>query len=231
MRYQGQTDYDHKGSSPRRGVLLCNLGTPDAPQTTELRRYLKEFLSDPRVVEVPRLLWWLILNLVILRIRPRRSAKLYRSVWSEGGSPLLVNSQAQVDGVQKILSEKYGDEVPVVLGMRYGNPSIESAISNLTAMNVRNITVLPLYPQYSGATTGSTFDAVAEVFKRTRWVPQLNFIGGYHQSEAFLDALCASIKRHMDTHGQPDKLVMSYHGTPQSYLKKGDPYHLSLIHI
>jgi ferrochelatase len=225
MRYQGQTDYDHKGPSPRRGVLLCNLGTPDAPKTTELRRYLKQFLSDPRVVEVPRLLWWLILNLVILRIRPRRSAKLYRSVWSEDGSPLLVNSQAQVDGVQKILSEKYRAEVPVVLGMRYGNPSIESAINKLTEMNVRNIIILPLYPQYSGATTGSTFDAVADVFKRTRWVPQLNFIGGYHQSEGFLDALCVSIERHIKAHGQPDKLVMSYHGTPQSYLKKGDPYH------
>ena len=225
MKYQGQTDYDHKGASPRRGVLLCNLGTPDAPGTSELRRYLKQFLSDPRVVEVPRLIWWLILNLIILRIRPRRSAKLYESVWTEGGSPLLVYSQAQVDGVKKLLDEKYDSDIPVVLGMRYGNPSIESAINDLTEQNVREITILPLYPQYSGATTGSTFDAVADVFKKTRWVPQLNFVGGYHQSEAFLDALCASINRHIEAHGQPDKLVMSYHGTPQSYLKKGDPYH------
>ena len=225
MKYQGQTDYDHKGASPRRGVLLCNLGTPDAPRTSELRRYLKQFLSDPRVVEVPRLIWWLILNLIILRIRPRRSAKLYKSVWTEGGSPLLVYSQAQVDGVKKLLDEKYDSDIPVVLGMRYGNPSIESAINDLTEQNVREITILPLYPQYSEATTGSTFDAVADVFKKTRWVPQLNFVGGYHQSEAFLDALCASIKRHIEAHGQPDKLVMSYHGTPQSYLKKGDPYH------
>jgi ferrochelatase len=225
MKYQGQTDYDHKGASPRRGVLLCNLGTPDAPRASELRRYLKQFLSDPRVVEVPRLIWWLILNLIILRIRPRRSAKLYKSIWTEGGSPLLVHSQAQVDGVKKLLDEKYDRDIPVVLGMRYGNPSIESAINDLTDQNVREITILPLYPQYSGATTGSTFDAVADVFKKTRWVPQLNFVGGYHQSEAFLDALCASIKRHIEAHGQPDKLVMSYHGTPQSYLKKGDPYH------
>ena len=225
MKYQGQTDYDHKGASPRRGVLLCNLGTPDAPRTSELRRYLKQFLSDPRVVEVPRLIWWLILNLIILRIRPRRSAKLYKSVWTEGGSPLLVHSQAQVNGVKKLLDEKYDSDIPVVLGMRYGNPSIESAINDLTEQNVREITILPLYPQYSGATTGSTFDAVADVFKKTRWVPQLNFVGGYHQSEAFLDALSASIKRHIEAHGQPDKLVMSYHGTPQSYLKKGDPYH------
>ena len=225
MRYRGQTDYDHKGPSPRQGVLLCNLGTPDAPKTAELRRYLKQFLSDPRVVEVPRLIWWLILNLIILRIRPARSAKLYRSVWTDEGSPLLVNSRAQVEGVQRVLEQTYGKEVPVVLGMRYGNPSIEAAIEQLTEMNVRDITVLPLYPQYSGATTGSTFDAVADVFKRTRWVPQLQFIGGYHQSEPFVEALCGSIKRHIAAHGEPDKLVMSYHGTPQRYLNNGDPYH------
>lgn len=225
MRYRGQTDYDHKGPSPRQGVLLCNLGTPDAPKTAELRRYLKQFLSDPRVVEVPRLIWWLILNLIILRIRPARSAKLYRSVWTDEGSPLLVNSRAQVEGVQRVLQQTYGKEVPVVLGMRYGNPSIDAAIEQLTEMNVRDITVLPLYPQYSGATTGSTFDAVADVFKRTRWVPQLQFIGGYHQSEPFVEALCGSIKRHIAAHGEPDTLVMSYHGTPQRYLNNGDPYH------
>jgi ferrochelatase len=225
MQYQGQTKYEHKGPSPRRGVILCNLGTPDAPQTPELRRYLKEFLSDPRVVEVPRLLWWMILNLIILRIRPRRSAKLYRSVWTEGGSPLMVHSQAQVDGVQKVITKKYGDEVPVVLGMRYGNPSIESAIQKLTDMNVRNITVLPLYPQYSGATTGSTFDAIAKKLTKLRWVPELHFIGGYQQSEGYIDAICKSISKHTKAHGQPDKLMFSYHGTPERYLKKGDPYH------
>ena len=225
MKYQGQTEYDHKGPSPRRGVLLCNLGTPDAPRTTELRRYLKEFLSDPRVVEVPRLLWWMILNLIILRIRPRRSAKLYASVWAEGGSPLLINCRAQVAGVKKILDQKFGEDVPVVLGMRYGNPSIESAIAELTAQNVRDITVLPLYPQYSGATTGSTFDAVAQTFTKTRWVPELHFIGGYQQSTGYIDALCDSIRRHIAAHSEPDKLVFSYHGTPQSYLNKGDPYH------
>ena len=225
MKYQGQTEYDHKGPSPRRGVLLCNLGTPDAPKTPELRRYLKEFLSDPRVVEVPRLLWWMILNLIILRIRPRRSAKLYQTVWSEGGSPLLVHSKAQVAGVKKILDEKFNDDVPVVLGMRYGNPSMESAIAELTAQNVRDITVLPLYPQYSGATTGSTFDAVAQTFTKTRWVPELHFIGSYHQTPAYINALCASIQAHIDEHGMPDKLMFSYHGTPERYLHNGDPYH------
>jgi len=225
MKYLGQTEYDHKGPAPKRGVILCNLGTPDAPQTPELRRYLKEFLSDPRVVEIPRLLWWLILNLIILRIRPRRSAALYRSIWTDQGSPLLVYSQAQVDGVQQTLADKYGDQVPVVLGMRYGNPSIESAIQKLTDLNVRHITVLPLYPQYSGATTGSTFDALAKTFSKLRWVPELHFINGYHQSEAYIDALCASISRHIEQQGRPDKFIFSYHGTPQRYLNNGDPYH------
>jgi ferrochelatase len=224
MKYIGQTDYDHDGASPRQGILLCNLGTPDAPRPTELRRYLKEFLSDPRVVELPRLLWWMILNLIILRIRPRRSAKLYQSVWTDSGSPLMVYSQEQVKAVKQRLAEKYGD-IPVVLGMRYGNPSMAAAVKELTDQNVRDIIVLPLYPQYAGATTGSTFDAIAKTFTQLRWVPELQFINGYHKSEGYLDALCTTIKRHIEAHGQPDKFIFSYHGTPERYLKKGDPYH------
>ena len=224
MKYIGQTDYDHEGASPRQGILLCNLGTPDAPRPAELRRYLKEFLSDPRVVEIPRLLWWMILNLIILRIRPRRSAKLYQSVWTEAGSPLMLYSQGQVAAVKQRLAEKYGD-IPVVLGMRYGNPSMASAIKQLTDQNVRDIIVLPLYPQYAGATTGSTFDAIAKTFTKLRWVPELQFINGYHKSEGYLAALCTTIKRHIEQHGQPDKFVFSYHGTPERYLKNGDPYH------
>ena len=224
MKYIGQTEYDHDGASPRQGILLCNLGTPDAPRPAELRRYLKEFLSDPRVVEIPRLLWWMILNLIILRIRPRRSAKLYQSVWTEAGSPLMLYSQGQVKAVKERLAEKYGD-IPVVLGMRYGNPSMASAIKELTEQNVRDIIVLPLYPQYAGATTGSTFDAIAKTFTQLRWVPELQFINGYHKSEGYLDALCSTIKRHIEQHGQPDRLVFSYHGTPERYLKNGDPYH------
>ena len=224
MKYIGQTDYDHDGASPRQGILLCNLGTPDAPRPAELRRYLKEFLSDPRVVEIPRLLWWMILNLIILRIRPRRSAKLYQSVWTEAGSPLMLYSQGQVNAVKQRLAEKYGD-IPVVLGMRYGNPSMASAIKQLTDQNVRDIIVLPLYPQYAGATTGSTFDAIAKTFTQLRWVPELQFINGYHKSEAYIEAICSTIRRHFEQHGQPDKLVFSYHGTPERYLKNGDPYH------
>ena len=225
MKYKGETNYDHKGISPQSGVLLCNLGTPDAPTSSKLRPYLKQFLSDPRVVEIPKIIWWLILNLIILRIRPRRSAKLYETVWTDQGSPLLVYSVSQVKKLQEKLHKKFGFEVPVELGMRYGNPSIQTAIEKLTNKNVRNITVLPLYPQYSGATTGSTFDAVADVFKKTRWVPELHFIGGYHQSENFIKAIVTSIETQLEKSGVPDAIVMSYHGTPERYLKNGDPYH------
>jgi ferrochelatase len=166
----------------------------------------------------------MILNLIILRIRPRRSAKLYQSVWTDSGSPLMVYSQEQVKAVKHRLAEKYGD-IPVVLGMRYGNPSMAAAVKELTDQNVRDIIVLPLYPQYAGATTGSTFDAIAKTFTQLRWVPELQFINGYHKSEGYLDALCTTIKRHIEAHGQPDKFIFSYHGTPERYLKKGDPYH------
>ena len=225
MRFKGQTTYDHDGKPPCSGVLLCNLGTPDAPQSRELRRYLREFLSDPRVVELPRVLWWFILHLIILPIRPKRSAKLYRSVWGAEGSPLLVHSKQQAEGVSQRLAKHFGRPIPVALGMRYGNPSISSAIKHLTDQNVRNIVVLPLYPQYSGATTGSTFDAIAAEMKNSRWVPELHFIGGYQQSPPYIDALAKSIRAHLDQHGMPDKLIFSYHGTPQKYLEKGDPYH------
>lgn len=226
MKYLGQTDYDHQGIRPGSGVLLCNLGTPDAPEKRELRRYLKEFLSDPRVVEFPRALWWLILNGIILNIRPARSAKHYQTVWTDEGSPLLSISRAQQRELQTSLDETYGKgKVPVALGMRYGNPSIASAIEELTAKNVRDIVVLPLYPQYSGATGGSTFDALASYFTQARWVPSLHFINSYHNHPAYIDALCATIKRDFKLFGEPDQLLFSYHGTPERYLKKGDPYH------
>ena len=136
----------------------------------------------------------------------------------------MVYSQEQVKAVKHRLAEKYGD-IPVVLGMRYGNPSMAAAVKELTDQNVRDIIVLPLYPQYAGATTGSTFDAIAKTFTQLRWVPELQFINGYHKSEGYLDALCTTIKRHIEAHGQPDKFIFSYHGTPERYLKKGDPYH------
>ncbi len=225
MAYIGQTEYDHKGQGPKTGVLLTNLGTPDAPTTPALRRYLREFLSDPRVVEVPRLIWWMILHGVILRFRPRRSAKLYQSVWTKDGSPLLSITKQQAQKLQQSLDQKFGaSTIPVEVGMRYGNPSISSAIKTLTEANVRRLVILPLYPQYSGATTGSTFDAIAHCFIERRWVPDISFIGGYHQHPSYICAIAESIKQHIQTHGMPDKLLLSYHGTPQRYLTNGDPY-------
>lgn len=225
MSFNGQTDYNHDGPHPQTGVLLTNLGTPDAPTAKALRIYLKEFLSDPRVVEIPRLVWWFILHAFILTFRPAKSAKLYASIWTKEGSPLWVISQRQAAKLQKKLDELYGEgKIPVVMGMRYGNPSIASAIDQLTEKNVRNLIVLPLYPQYSGATGGSTLDAVAQHLQRMRWVPELKLINGYHTHPQYLTALAATIEQHMEQHGAPDKLVISYHGTPQRYLEQGDPY-------
>ncbi|MDQ2076004.1 ferrochelatase [Marinimicrobium sp. ABcell2] len=203
------------------GVLLTNLGTPDAPTPKALRRYLSEFLSDPRVIELPRLLWLVILHGVILRIRPRKSAAAYQTVWTDEGSPLLVISQRQCKAVQEAL----GENAVVKLGMRYGNPSIASALREFQALGIRRIVVLPLYPQYSAATTGSTFDAVAKELSQWRWVPELRFINGYVENPLFIEALAKTLQEHINNHGMPDRFLFSYHGTPKRYLTAGDPYH------
>ena len=201
------------------------MGTPEAPTTPALRNYLGEFLSDPRVVEVPRLLWWCILHLVILRIRPRRSAAAYRSIWSEAGSPLAVHTRAQAEAVKQRLKQQYGEHVHVDWAMRYGQPSIASKLQNMMENGVTRLLVLPLYPQYSASTTASTFDAVAKDFLSRRWLPELRFISGYHDNEAYIQALANSITEHIQNHGRPEKLLFSYHGVPLRYLHKGDPYH------
>jgi protoporphyrin/coproporphyrin ferrochelatase len=206
-------------------VLLVNLGTPDAPTPAALRRYLKEFLWDPRVVEVPRVLWWLILNLVILTIRPRRSAKAYASVWTEQGSPLMVHSKAIHAGVAAALKARLPGEVIVRLAMRYGNPSLPSVLDELAQANVRRLLVLPLYPQYSATTTASIFDAVAAHFAKRRWVPELRFVGQYFDSPAMIEALAEQVRAHRAIHGSADLLIFSFHGIPKRYLLKGDPYH------
>ncbi|PVZ71762.1 ferrochelatase [Pelagibaculum spongiae] len=226
MQFTGQTEYDHENSSLKKGVLLCNLGTPDAPTPKALRTYLRQFLSDYRVIGIPKLLWWVILNLVILPFRPKSSAKLYQQVWTDQGSPLLVTAKAQQKKLQQRFDQQFGEgQVPVALGMRYGNPSIESAIQQLTDQNVRDIVVLPLYPQYCAATAGSTWDALADTLKKYRWVPSVRFINGYHTTDGYLTALAASIQQQIDKTGMPDKIILSFHGTPESYLKQGDPYH------
>lgn len=225
MKYIGTPDYQH-GTRPRLGVLVVNLGTPEAAETGPVRQYLAEFLSDPRIIELPRWLWLTLLHLVILRIRPARSAKAYQEVWSEEtGSPLLSISKRQSEALRKELQSRYGKDVVVALGMRYGNPSIDSALGELRAAGVRRLVVLPMYPQYSGTTTASVFDAVASSLQRTRWIPELRFINQFSEESAYIEALAASVRESWEEHGRGDLLVTSYHGIPKRYLLNGDPYH------
>ncbi len=211
-------------SKARSGVLLTNLGTPEQATPSALRKYLREFLSDPRVVEIPRLLWLIILHGIILRIRPAKSALLYQNIWTEQGSPLLVTSRQQQAKVADKLAQQYGDRVTVELAMRYGQPSIEQALTKFRQANIENIIILPLYPQYSGPTTGSTFDAISAEIKQWRWIPNLHFVSGYHQNSLYIQALAKSILTHVTQYGKPDKLVISYHGMPKLFQDWGDPY-------
>ncbi len=222
--YYGRPDFQHT-EIPAVGVLLANLGTPDAPDTPSLRRYLREFLSDPRVIELPRLLWWLILHLFILTTRPAKSAALYRKVWWQEGAPLLVITRRQAAGLQEALRARVGNPVHVAVGMRYGNPSIRAALRELAEKGCRRLLILPAYPQYAGATVGSTFDAVAAELTGWRWVPEIRTIHGYFDDPAYVRALAASIRETWEADGGPaEKLLFSFHGIPQRYFDGGDPY-------
>ncbi len=223
-RYLGIPSFRHD-SLPKAGVLLTNLGSPDAPTYIAVRRYLKEFLSDPRVVEMSRPLWWLILNLVILNIRPRKSAALYRRIWTKVGSPLILNAEEQMEKLHLALERRYPGRINVALGMRYGNPSLESALEGLHNSGVKKLFVLPLYPQYSATTTASTFDAVSHVLKTWRWLPEIHFITHYHDDEGYIQALADSVKAHWQQHGRPEQLILSFHGLPERCLAAGDPYY------
>lgn len=206
-------------------VLLTNLGSPDAPTTSAVRRYLRQFLSDPRVVEIPRIVWLMILHGIILRIRPQKSAKLYQSVWRDAGAPLIVISQAQKAKVAAQLAKQYGDKVTVDVAMRYGQPSIASVLQKFQQQGVDNLIVLPLYPQYAGPTTGSTFVAVSDELSRWRYVPSVHFINTYHANPHYIKALANTVSEHIKEHGKPDKLVLSYHGMPELFYQWGDPYY------
>jgi ferrochelatase len=223
MPFSPDPPYRH-GSAARTAVLLVNLGTPDAPTPAALRRYLAEFLWDPRVVEIPRLLWWLILNGVILRTRPARSAAKYASIWTPQGSPLLHWTQRQATLLQDALQRR-GHAVLVRPAMRYGAPSLGSVLDGLQAEGATRVLVLPLYPQYAAATTASTFDAVAAWAQRSRRMPELRFINRYHDDPGYIAALAASVRDHWAQHGRGQKLVMSFHGVPARSLALGDPYH------
>ncbi|MDQ6997253.1 MAG: ferrochelatase [Mariprofundus sp.] len=223
MRFNAQQEFNHE-QPVSTGVLLTNLGTPDAPTTKAVRAYLKEFLWDPRVVEQPRWLWWLVLNAVILNVRPAKSAAAYRKVWTDDGSPLLAIGKNQQKKLAHSLREAAGDHVHVELAMRYGNPSIQAGLEALRSKNCKKIIILPLYPQYSATTTASTFDAVSDVLKSWRRVPELHMIDAYHDHPAYIEALTQSVRNYWAEHGKPERLLMSYHGIPERYFKNGDPY-------
>jgi len=216
--------YQH-GQPAKTGILLTNLGTPDAPETGALRQYLKQFLSDPRIVEMPRLLWWPILYGFILPIRPQRSAQAYAKVWTQDGSPLLHIAKQQAQAVQAY----FQDRAVVALGMRYGNPSIDSALEQLKAANVDKLIVLPLYPQYSAAATASTFDAVSKKLASWRWIPELHFLNHYHDNPLYISALAASVQSYWQTHGKGEKVLFSFHGIPKSTMLAGDPYYCQCL--
>ena len=223
MPFQPEPAYTH-GQAARTAILLCNLGTPDAPTAPALRRYLGEFLADHRVVEIPKAVWWLILHGIILRTRPAKSAAKYATVWTPDGSPLAVWTAKQATLLRGWLGEA-GNNVLVRPAMRYGNPSIASQLDALKAEGATRVLILPLYPQYSGTTTASVFDAVYTWAARTRNVPELRFVNHYHDDASYIDALASTVRAHWKHHGPPDKLVMSFHGVPERTLHLGDPYH------
>ncbi len=219
MKYFGQ-ESDYQNSTHKVGVLLCNLGTPDRPVCPGLRKYLAQFLMDPRVIELPKVFRALLVRGIIVNFRSHKSAATYREIWTEDGSPLLLNSLALGEKVAAML----GDDFHVEVGMRYGNPSIESCIQRLHESGVRKVIAIPMYPQYSGSTNGSTFDAIGAALSKQRWVPDLNFVSDYWQHQAYITAIGESVKAHWAEHGRKQKLVMSFHGVPKKFSTRGDPY-------
>lgn len=206
------------------GVLLTNLGTPDAPDAPSLRRYLAEFLGDPRVVEQPRWFWLPILYGIVLNVRPRKSAEAYAKIWWDEGSPLLVIARRQAAAVQRALDATVERPVHVALAMRYGQPSLNSGLEELRAAGCSQVLLFPLYPQYSASTTATTFDKVTAILRGWREQPQLRTITRYHDEPGYIRALAESVRRHWDQHGRGERLMLSFHGIPKRYVKNGDPY-------
>ena len=227
MRFLPEPAHRHEQPA-RTGVLLCNLGTPDEPTAAATRRYLAEFLGDPRVVEIPPVAWKPILHGLILRTRPAQSAAKYQAIWTPEGSPLMVWSRKQAVMLRGYLGER-GHDVSVRLAMRYGNPSIASQLDELKRRGCTRILVVPLYPQYSGTTTASVIDAVGAWARRVRHVPELRFVNRFHDDPGYIRALTRVVHQHWQAHGRPDKLVMSFHGVPERTLTLGDPYHCECL--
>lgn len=219
-----EPEFTH-GQPARIGVLLINLGTPEAPTARALRPYLKEFLSDQRVVEIPRPIWWLILNGIILQTRPRKSAQKYAEIWTPEGSPLKVYTERQTGLLRAALAERSPMPIRVEYAMRYGAPSVADGIARLKATGCDRLLALPLYPQYAASSTGSALDAVLRVLTETRNMPSLRTVKHFHDHPGYIDALASTVEAHWQQHGRPDTLLMSFHGTPRRSLEQGDPYH------
>lgn len=224
MAYQTETAFAH-GTPAKTGILLINLGTPDAPTAEAVRPYLQEFLSDPRVVEIPKAVWWLILNGIILNTRPKKSAAKYAKVWLPEGSPLRVYTEKQTSLLQGYLSQRTKAPFVVDYAMRYGSPSIPSVLRKLKAQNCQRILVVPMYPQYAASSTATAFDVVFAELQQMRNTPAVRTIKNFHDNPGYIKALANNINDYWMKNGRPEKLVMSFHGLPQFSLDKGDPYH------
>jgi ferrochelatase len=220
-QFQPEPPHQHSRIA-KTAVLLVNLGTPDAPA---LRRYLKQFLSDPRVVEIPRLLWWLILNLVILNVRPAKSAKKYAAIWQEDGSPLRFHTERQARLLAENLAARVNSPLLVDYAMRYGNPGISDTLDRLKREGCDRVLFLPLYPQYAASTTATAVDELAGWLKKIRCMPEVRTVSHFHDHPAYIAALAASVREHWAVAGRPDRLLMSFHGLPRYTLSRGDPYH------
>ena len=212
------------GSSPRPGVLLVNLGTPDAPTPGAVRRYLRQFLSDPRVVELPRWLWLPILYGAVLVTRPAKSARKYAQIWTRDGSPLRIYTERQASILKGSLGERLRALVPVRAAMRYGKPSIAEGLADLEAQGCDRLVVIPMYPQYSGSATGSVEDEVARALRKWRPAPAVRLLHDFHDHRAYAKAVAKNINEYWVKHGRPDRLVLSFHGIPERSVQRGDPY-------
>lgn len=219
------TTSDKTAGTNKTAILMVQLGTPDSPEVPDVRRYLREFLSDTRVVETPKWKWWPVLYGIVLTTRPRESAEKYRSIWGKDGSPLLVNTRLQAEGLHEEL-KKRGREVEVVWAMRYGNPNMVQALREMRDRGIERILVLPLYPQYSGSTTGTVFDHMAREMLTWRTIPSLRFVQSYADDAGYIQALADSIRRawRKTEEGKPEKLIFSFHGVPQRTVDEGEPY-------
>jgi protoporphyrin/coproporphyrin ferrochelatase len=224
MPYYRTSIMPQDAAPARLGVLLVNLGTPDSPSYFDVQRYLRQFLSDRRVIDTPRAIWLPLLYGVVLPFRPFKTAANYRKIWMPEGSPLAVYSRRLADKIAGSLAGEFADQARVALAMTYGNPSVEAALQELAQHNVQRLLVLPLYPHYCGSTTGSVFDAVSRALRRVRWLPETRFINDYHDDPGYIALLAARIAAHWKSVGERSHLLLSYHGIPASYVQRGDPY-------